>query len=148
MGIRRLAAITALSVGAVLAVGAAPAAATPTVSIPLVGLTVTPATAVVGDQVTVVATVTNNTSSSVSAALGIENPQYASQKITGVSGSGCAPRNLQRLIYCGNPSFGPGATASITVTLVTTAIGTDNFTAYGRITNTNDVQAYASLTTS
>ncbi|WP_163567022.1 hypothetical protein [Fodinicola feengrottensis] len=84
-----------------------PAAAAPTVSIPLVGLTVTPATAVVGDQVTVAATLTNNTSATVSAALGIENPQYASQKITGVGGSGCARRNLQRLIYMRQLVIGP-----------------------------------------
>ncbi|GAA1724158.1 hypothetical protein [Fodinicola feengrottensis] len=147
MGIRQLAA-TMLCVGTGLAAWVTPAAAAPTVSIPLVGLTVTPATAVVGDQVTVAATLTNNTSATVSAALGIENPQYASQKITGVGGSGCARRNLQRLIYCGNSLLAPGATASIIVTLVTTAAGTDNFTAYGRITNTNDVYAYATLSTS
>lgn len=144
MGIRRPVTIT-LCVGTVLAASMAPAAA---VSSPLVGLTVTPATAVVGDHVTVVATVTNNTSVSVSAALGIENPQYASQRITRVGGNGCTPRNLQRLMYCGNPSLAPGATAGITVSLVTTATGSDNFTAYGRITNTNDVYAYATLTTS
>lgn len=135
-----------LCVGAALLASAAPVAAdTNPVT---VGLTVAPATAAVGDQVTVVATVTNNTSTSVSAALGIENPQYAGQKITAVGGTGCTPRNLQKLIYCGNPALGPGATATITVTLTPTATGTDDFGAYGRITNTNDVYADATLTVS
>lgn len=127
---------------------AAPGAASATTSPDTVGLTITPSTTVVGDQVTVVATLTNNTSTTVSAALGIENPQYASERITGVTGHACATRNLEKLIYCGNPALLPGATASITVTLTPTAAGTDNFTAYGRITNTNDTFAYGTLTVS
>jgi hypothetical protein len=127
---------------------ATPGAAADTSPPITVGLTVTPATAAVGDQVTVVATLTNNTSTSTSAALGIQNPRYAAQRITAVGGHGCAPRNLQKLIYCGNPALGPGATANITVTLTPTATGTDDFTAYGRITNVNDVYAYATLTVS
>ncbi|MBF6062059.1 hypothetical protein IU500_19065 [Nocardia terpenica] len=143
MGLSRQTA-AALCAGAVWAVPVA-AADTGPVS---VGLTITPGTVGVGDRVTVVATVTNNTSMSVSAALGIENPRYSAQKITAVGGKGCTPRNLQRLIYCGNPALGPGATASITVALTPTAIGTDDFTAYGRITGTDDVYAHATLTVS
>jgi hypothetical protein len=139
-----LAAVAAL--GAAVSV-AAPGAASATTSPDSVGLTITPTTTVVGDQVTVVATLTNNTSTTVSGALGIENPQYASEKITGVTGHACATRNLEKLIYCG-PSLSPGATASIVVTLVPTTTGTDNFTAYGRITNTNDTLAHGTLTVS
>jgi hypothetical protein len=146
MSIRRLTAAS-LCVGAALTALAVPGAAADTSPV-TVGLTVTPATAAIGDQVTVVVTATNNTSTSTSAALGIENPQYSAQRITGLAGKGCPPRNLQKLIYCGNPALGPGASASITVTLTPTASGTDNFTAYGRITNTNDVHAYATLTVS
>jgi hypothetical protein len=146
MSIQRLTAAT-LCVGAALTAWAAPGAAADT-SPYTVGLTVAPATAAVGDQVTVVATVANDTSASTSATLGIENPQYAGQKIIAVSGKGCTPRNLQNLIYCGNPALGPGATATITVTLTPTTTGTDNFTAYGRITNNNDAYAYATLAVS
>ena len=103
---------------------------------------------VVGDQVEVVATLTNNTSVMTSAALGIENPQYANEKITAVGGVGCQRRNLIKLIYCGNSQLAAGATASITVALTPIAAGTDNFTAYGRITNVNDVYAYATLAVS
>jgi hypothetical protein len=136
-----------LCVAAAVMLWMAPAAAADTNPV-TVGLTVTPPTATVGSQVTVVATVTNNTSTSTSAALGIQNPQYAAEKITKVGGTACAPRNLQKLIYCGNPALGPGATASITVTLTPITTGTDNFSAYGRITGTNDVNAYATLTVS
>jgi hypothetical protein len=129
----------AAAVAAPLAAQAAPAPVTADV-------TVTPGTTVVGGQVTVVATATNNTSSTVSGALGIENPQYASERITGVSGHACAPRNLQKLIYCGNTQLAPGATMSITLSLTATAAGTDNFTVYARITGTNDTYAYGTLT--
>ncbi|MBF6065143.1 hypothetical protein IU500_28065 [Nocardia terpenica] len=146
MGLRRKTAAT-LCAGAALAAWAAPVAAADPGPVS-VGLTVTPDTAAVGDRVTVVATVTNNTSAAVSAALGIENPRYSAQKITAVGGKGCTPRNLQKLIDCGNPALGPGFTASITVTLKPTATGVDDFTAYGRITGTNDVYAHATLTVS
>jgi hypothetical protein len=111
-------------------------------------VTVTPGSAVVGGQVTVVATATNNTSTTVSAALGIENPQYASERITGVSGHACAPRNLQKLIYCGNTQLAPGATMRIVLSLTATAAGTDHFTVYARITGTSDTYAYGTLTVS
>lgn len=146
MGVRRPAMAALCVVGAFAAL-AAPGAVADTSPV-TVGLTVTPATAAVGDQVEVVATVTNGTSASTSAALGIENPEYAGEKITAVGGKGCSPRNLQKLIYCGNPALAAGATASITVTLMPISAGTDNFTAYGRITNSNDVYAYATLTVS
>ncbi len=113
------------------------------------GLTITPSTTVVGGQVVVVATATNNTSSTVAASLGIENPQYAAEHITAVSGHACTPRNLQRLIYCGNNLLAPGASMTITVTLTAIASGTDNFTAYARVTyTTNDVFSYGTLTVS
>ncbi|HEV3359542.1 MAG TPA: hypothetical protein VG247_22270 [Pseudonocardiaceae bacterium] len=146
MRIRRLAA-AGLCVAAASAVWAAPGAAADTNPI-TVGLTVTPNTAAVGAQVEVVATLTNNTSATTSAALGIENPQYGNEKITAVGGAGCQRRNLIKLIYCGNSQLAAGATASITVTLTPIAAGTDNFTAYGRITNVSDVYAYATLTVS
>ena len=146
MGVRRLV-LTALCAAGALTAWAAPSIAADTNPL-TVGLSVTPGTAAVGDQVTVVATVTNNTSASTSAALGIENPEYAAQKITAVGGKGCTPRNLQKLIYCGNPALAAGATASIIVTLKPIRTGTDDFTAYGRITNSNDVNAYATLTVS
>lgn len=146
MRIQRLAAAT-LCVGAALTVWAAPGAAAAT-SPYTVGLAVSPGTASVGEQVTVVATVVNGMSTSESVSLGIENPQFAGQRITAVSGTGCTPRNLQKLIYCGNPVLGPGATASITVTLTPTTTGTDDFTAYGRITNNNDAYAYGTLAVS
>lgn len=112
-------------------------------------LTITPSTTVVGGQVVVVATATNNTSSTTAASLGIENPQYAAEHITAVSGHGCTPRNLQRLIYCGNNLLAPGATMTITVTLTAIASGTDNFTSYARVTyTTNDVFSYGTLTVS
>ncbi|MBV9444555.1 MAG: hypothetical protein JO345_01440 [Streptosporangiaceae bacterium] len=112
------------------------------------GVTVTPGSAVVGGQVTVVATATNNTSSTVSGALGIENPQYASERITRVSGHACAPRNLQKLIYCGNTQLAPGATMRIILSLTATATGTDNFTIYARTTGSNDTYAYGTLNVS
>lgn len=113
------------------------------------GLTITPSTTVVGGQVVVVATATNNTSSTVAASLGIENPQYAAEHITAVSGHACTPRNLQRLIYCGNNLLAPGASMTITVTLTAIASGTDNFTSYARVTyTTNDVFSYGTLTVS
>jgi type 1 fimbria pilin len=146
MKIRRWAA-TGLCVAATLGAWAAPGVSADTNPI-TVTLTVTPATASVGDQVQVVATLTNNTSTTTSAALGIENPQYANEKITAVGGAGCQRRNLIKLIYCGNSQLGAGATASITVTLTPIATGTDNFTAYGRITNVADVDKYATLTVS
>lgn len=146
MSIQRLTA-AALCVGAALTALAATGAAADT-SPYTVGLSMTAATAAVGEQVTVVATVANNTSTSSSASMGIENPQFAGERITAVSGKGCTPRNLQKLIYCNNPALGPRATASITVTLTPTTTGTDNFTAYGRITNTNDAYAYGTLSVS
>lgn len=112
-------------------------------------LTITPSTTVVGGQAVVVATATNNTSSTLAASLGIENPQYAAEHITAVSGHACTPRNLQRLIYCGNNLLAPGATMTITVTLTAIAAGTDNFTSYARVTyTTGDVFSYGTLTVS
>ncbi|WP_370345559.1 hypothetical protein [Catenulispora sp. MAP5-51] len=90
-----------------------------------VNLTVDPPTTTVGGQVTLTATLTNNTSSVTSGALGIQNPDWANQHITSVS-AGCR----------------------IKVTFATTATGTDDFTAYGRITNVNDEYAYGTLTVS
>ncbi|MBS2964131.1 hypothetical protein KGA66_13820 [Actinocrinis puniceicyclus] len=112
-------------------------------------LTITPSTTVVGGQVVVVATATNNTSSTVAASLGIENPQYAAEQITAVSGHACTPRNLRRLIYCGNNLLAPGASMTITVKLTAIAGGTDNFTVYARVTyTTDDTFAYGTLTVS
>ncbi len=148
----RLATATmALALGtALLALTAAPAAAAaPAVAGPVVaGLTVTPTVTVVGGQVTVVATARNTSSAPVAASLGLENPDYANQVFTGVHGSaGCTPRNLHRLIYCGIQSLAPGATASITVNLSASAPGTDQLTAYARITyTTDDTFAYGTLT--
>lgn len=136
----------ALALGAVIA--AAPIAAQADAAPVTVTVSVTPDTTVVGGQATVVATVTNNTSSTVSGAMGIENPQYSSERITAVSGHACAPRNLQKLIYCGNTQLAPRATMSITLSLTATSTGTDNFTAYGRITGTNDTLANGTLTVS
>jgi hypothetical protein len=113
------------------------------------GITITPSTTVVGGQVTVVATATNTGSSPAAVSLGIDNYQYASQRITGVKGYRCTPRNLQRLIYCGTGPLDPGATASITLSLTATAAGTDNFRVYARTTyTTDDTFAYGTLTVS
>lgn len=124
---------------------AAPAAGRADTAPITVNLTVSPATTTVGGQVKLTATLTNNTSSTTSGAIGIENPDYANQHITAVS-AGC--RNVIATIYCGNPQLAPGATMTLTVTLTATAPGTDDFTAYGRITNVNDVYAYGTLTVS
>ncbi|MEY9912019.1 hypothetical protein ABIA35_008278 [Catenulispora sp. MAP12-49] len=110
-----------------------------------VNLTVDPPTTTVGGQVTLTATLTNNTSSVTSGALGIQNPGWANQHITSVS-AGC--RNVIKTIYCGNPQLQPGAAITLKVTFATTATGTDDFTAYGRITNVNDEYAYGTLTVS
>jgi hypothetical protein len=110
-----------------------------------VNLTVDPPTTAVGGQVTLTATLTNNTSSVTSGALGIQNPDWANQHITSVS-AGC--RNVIKTIYCGNPQLQPGAAMTLKVTFTTTATGTDDFTAYGRITNVNDEYAYGTLTVS
>lgn len=110
-----------------------------------VNLTVDPPTTTVGGQVTLTATLTNNTSSVTSGALGIQNPGWANQHITSVS-AGC--RNVIKTIYCGNPQLQPGAAMTLKVTFATTATGTDDFTAYGRITNVNDEYAYGTLTVS
>jgi hypothetical protein len=110
-----------------------------------VTLSVTPATMTVGGQVTLVATLTNNTSSTTSGALGIENPDWSNQHITYVS-PGC--RNVIRTIYCGDPQLAAGASMVLTVKLTATGTGTDSFTAYGRITNVNDQYAYGTLTIS
>lgn len=134
---------------AVAALAFAPPGAIEQVAAPVTaGVTVTPASTRVGGQVTVVATATNNTSSTVAGSLGIQNPQYASERITRVSGHACAPRNLLRLIYCGNPQLAPGASMTITLLLRATATGTDNFTIYAGITGTNDAYAYGTLSVS
>lgn len=112
------------------------------------GVTVAPRSTEVGGQVTVVATATNNTSSTVAGSLGIQNPQYASERITRVSGHACTPRNLLRLIYCGNPQLAPGASMTITLSLRATATGTDHFTIYAGITGINYVYAYGTLSVS
>jgi hypothetical protein len=112
------------------------------------GVTVTPSSTEVGGQVAVVATATNNTSSTVAGSLGIQNPQYASERITRVSGHACTPRNLLRLIYCGNPQLAPGASMTITLSLRATAAGTDHFTIYAFITGASDVYAYGALSVS
>ena len=95
-----------------------------------------------------VTTAINETSSTVSAALGIENPQYASERITGVSEHACALRNLRRLIYCGNQRLAPGATVRITLSLTATAAGTDHFTVYAAMTGTSVTYAYGAVTVS
>ena len=110
-----------------------------------VNLKVDPGSTTVGGQVTLTATLTNNTSSTTSGALGIENPDYGNQHITSVS-AGC--RNVIRTIYCGNPQLAAGASMTLKVTFTATAAGTDNFTTYGRITNVNDEYAYGTLTVS
>lgn len=110
-----------------------------------VNLTVSPPSTTVGGRVTLTATLVNNTSSTTSGALGIENPDYSNQHITAVS-PGC--RNVIKTIYCGNPQLAPGAKMTLTVTLTVTASGTDDFTVYGRITNVNDIYAYGTLTVS
>lgn len=142
-------AASALCAGmAAVTLAAPPAGAVTAASVPLsVGITVTPGKAAVGDSVTVVATATNNTDAAASGALGIDNPDWANQHITAVSGSRCTPRNVTAIIYCGT-NLAPGATASITVTLTTTAAGTDDFRAYARQTGIDNVYAYATLTVS
>ncbi|NUP47150.1 MAG: hypothetical protein HOW97_07520, partial [Catenulispora sp.] len=131
--IKRTAARVAVGVLAAAAVAVSgPVAAQPAMADtpPVTGsLTITPSTTVVGGTVTVVATATNNTTSTQEVSLGIDNPQYAAQQITAVSGSPCSPRNLHSLIYCGD-YLAPGATMSIKVTLTPTAAGTDNFRSY------------------
>jgi len=150
--IKRATARVAAGVLAAAAVTSGPTAAQPAVAdtAPVTGsLTITPTTIVVGGQVKVVATATNNTSSAVAASLGIKNPQYAAERITAVSGHACTPRNLQVLIYCGNNLLPPGATMSITLTLTAIAAGADDFTSYARVTyTTNDVYSYGTLTVS
>lgn len=133
---------------AAMALTAPTADAAPATNTPLtVGITVTPSSAAVGDEVTIVATATNNTDTAESGALGIENPDWANQHITAVSGSHCTPRNVTATIYCGT-DLSPGATATITVTLTTTATGTDSLTAYARQTGVDDIYAYSTLTVS
>lgn len=134
---------------AAAATSPAPASVTAAAGPIAAGITISPAATVVGGQVTVVATATNTGSSPASVSLGIDNPQYASERITGVKGYRCTPRNLQRLIYCGTGPLDPGATASITVSLTATAAGTDNFRVYARTTyTTDDTFAYGTLTVS
>ena len=141
-----------VAVGVLAAIGVSgPVAAQPAMAdtAPVTGtLTITPSNTVVGGVVTVVATATNNTASTQDVSLGVDNPQYAAQKITAVSGSPCSPRNLHSLIYCGD-YLAPGATMSITVTLTPTAAGIDNFRSYARVTyTTNNVFSYGTLTVS
>lgn len=103
----------------------------------LAGLTITPTVTVVGHTVTVVGTATNTTASAVQASLGIDN--YGSLRITSVAGSsGCTPRNLTKLVYCGVQSLAPGATATITLTLTPAAAGAFDFRTYARITYSSD----------
>ena len=47
---------------------------------------------------------------------------------------------LQKLIYCGDTQWAPGATIKIVLTLTATAAGTDNFTVYARGTGSDDVR--------
>jgi hypothetical protein len=131
---------TAATVMLLLGVTAPASAATSGTAGPvLAGLTITPPVTAVGGQVVVVATATNTSSAPVAASLGLDDYQYANQVFTGVRGtSGCTPRNLHRLIYCGIQSLAPGATASITLTVTASAPGTDNFRTYARITYTTD----------
>ena len=143
--VRAAVGVLAAAAVALTAPGAAQASTGPVPA----GLTITPTTTVVGGQVTVVATATNTTSSTVAASLGIENPQYAAEHITAVSGHACTPRNLQRLIYCGNNLLPAGASMTITLTFTAIAAGTDNFTVYARETyTTDDTFAYGTLTVS
>jgi len=112
-------------------------------------LTITPSTTVVGGEVTVVATLTNNTSSVAAASLGIQDPQYIDQQFTGLSGTGgCHPRHLHVLMYCGNNLLAPGASMTITLTLTAIATGTDNFSSYARLTNLGGVTSTGTLTIS
>ncbi len=142
-------AVGVLSAAAVAGVG--PAAAVPAsaaVSPISDTLTITPSSTVVGGTVTIVATATNNTSATQDVSLGIDNPQYAADKITSVSGKPCPPRNLHYLIYCGD-YLAPGASMSITITLTPTSAGTFNFRSYARETyTTDDVYSYGTLTAS
>lgn len=144
--IKRAAVRVAVGVLAAAAIPtAAPLAAQAAAAPMTVTLAVGPNSTTVGGQVTLTATLTNNTASTTSGALGIENPDHSSEHITAVS-PGC--RNVVATIYCGNPQLAPGATMNLKVTFTATAAGTIGFTAYGRITNVNDIYCYGTLTVS
>jgi hypothetical protein len=145
LAVAAVAAVAPVGAQAATAFGAGAAAAATTPVSDSISISPDP-TVTVGSQVTITASATNNTSSTISGALGIENPQYASEKITGVSGS-CNSRNLQKLIYCGDTQWAPGATIKIVVTITATAAGTDNFTVYS-YGGGNPVYASESLTVS
>lgn len=135
-----------------LATGGAATAVSPAAQAGTAPVTVTfaisPHTASVGDTVTVTGTATNNTSSTVSGSLGIQNPDYANEHITAVSGHACAPRNVTKTIYCGNTQIAPRETLTITLTFRVTAAGTDKFTIYSAMTGTSAYYAYGTLTAS
>lgn len=119
-------------------------AASPADQVVQAGLTITPSTTAVGSTVTVVATATNTSDSPANGALGIDN--YADLHTASVSGSHCSPRNVTRTIYCGLTNLAPGATASITVTIVPASAGSFDFRSYAR--GTTDTYAYGTLTVS
>jgi hypothetical protein len=108
------------------------------------GLAITPSVTVVGNTVTVVATATNTSDTPANGALGIDN--YSSLHTSSVSGVHCSPRNVVRTIYCGLTALPPGATASITVTIVPAAAGSFDFRSYAH--GTQDTFAYGTLTVS
>jgi hypothetical protein len=137
--------VAAAPLAGLLVAGAPAVAAAPPV---VAGLTITPSTVAVGAGAQVVATATNTTGAPVDASMGENVPAHFA--VSGVSGtSGCTPRNLTRLVYCGVQSLPAGATATITFTVTPNAAGSYTFQSYARILYATDNSlATAALTVS
>jgi uncharacterized repeat protein (TIGR01451 family) len=111
------------------------------------GLTITPATASVGEVVTFVATVTNNSSvRSDQVVLGVD----VATGLRALNATGtvhCTPRNLGHLVYCGVGYMAPQQTSTLTFTVIPAASGSYTSHTYTRPLYTGpEADAYSTLT--
>jgi hypothetical protein len=139
--------IFAVLVGLVAAL--APSTSASAADNPLVPrLTITPSTAAVGDVVTFVAGVTNNSSVPTTGpvALGVDvAPGLRAWNATGTGH--CTPRNLGHLVYCGVGTMEPQQTSTLTFTVTPAAGGSYTSHTYARpLYSGPEADAYATLT--
>ncbi|MBO0803816.1 MAG: hypothetical protein J2P25_12180 [Nocardiopsaceae bacterium] len=111
-------------------------------------ITIKPAkTVAVGDSVTITASATNTTSSTISGSLGLKVPDPSLLHDTRVTGGA---RNVGgKLIYKGDTQWAPGQTITLSLTATTLAAGTEKLSVYSDGTgSTSSVYAYGTLTIS
>lgn len=89
------------------------------------------ATAKVGQTVTLTATATNNTAQALSVALGVKMPGVTVTSVRQTNCGASTPRNIGWLIYCGS-TVASGDKAVIIITLKADGPGTYSFSSYAR----------------